>query len=106
VQTTAKKVDGGYILNGQKIFITNGARASWVVVFATVDASLGKAGQRAFVVEREHLALHRQSWLKKWAYGRMKRRNLFLKIVLYQKKICLVEKSYMKRVNLNHLASV
>src|SRR5699024_5524497 len=44
VQTTAKKVDGGYILNGQKIFITNGARASWVVVFATVDASLGKAG--------------------------------------------------------------
>src|SRR5699024_2333693 len=52
VQTTAKKVDGGYILNGQKIFITNGARASWVVVFATVDASLGKAGQRAFVVEK------------------------------------------------------
>src|SRR5699024_9429301 len=52
VQTTAKKVDGGYILNGQKIFITNGARASWVVVFATVDASLGKAGLRAFVVEK------------------------------------------------------
>ena len=52
VQTTAKKVDGGYLLNGQKIFITNGARASWVVVFATVDASLGKAGQRAFVVEK------------------------------------------------------
>lgn len=52
VQTTAKKVDGGYILNGQKIFITNGARASWLVVFATVDASLGKAGQRAFVVEK------------------------------------------------------
>src|SRR5699024_11147689 len=52
VKTTAKKVDGGYILNGQKIFITNGARASWVVVFATVDASLGKAGQRAFVVEK------------------------------------------------------
>lgn len=52
IQTTARKVDGGYILNGQKIFITNGARASWVVVFATVDKSLGRAGQRAFVVEK------------------------------------------------------
>src|SRR5699024_12712236 len=52
LQTTTKKVDGGYIVNGQKIFITNGARASWVVVFATVDASLGKAGQRALVVEK------------------------------------------------------
>src|SRR5699024_7605606 len=52
VQTTGKKVDGGYLLNGLKIFITNVARASWVVVFATVDASLGKAGQRAFVVEK------------------------------------------------------
>lgn len=52
VQTIAEKVAGGYVLNGQKIFITNGARASWVVVFATVDASLGKAGQRAFVVEK------------------------------------------------------
>lgn len=52
VQTTARKVDGGYILNGQKIFITNGGRASWVVAFATVDKSLGRAGQRAFVVEK------------------------------------------------------
>ncbi|SDQ22555.1 acyl-CoA dehydrogenase family protein [Virgibacillus salinus] len=52
IRTTAKKVAGGYILNGQKIFITNGERASWVVVFATVDASRGRAGQRAFVVEK------------------------------------------------------
>ncbi|TFJ94252.1 acyl-CoA dehydrogenase family protein [Lentibacillus salicampi] len=52
IRTTATKVDGGYILNGQKIFITNGACASWVVVFATVDASLGRSGQRAFVVEK------------------------------------------------------
>src|SRR5699024_10440376 len=48
IRMTAKKVDGGYILNGEKIFITNGKRASWVVVFATVDSSLGRAGHRAF----------------------------------------------------------
>lgn len=52
VQMTAKRVDGGYILNGQKIFITNGKRASWVVAFATVDPALGRSGQRAFVVEK------------------------------------------------------
>lgn len=52
IRTTAKKVDGGYILNGQKIFITNGGRASWVVVFATIDRNLGRAGHRAFVVEK------------------------------------------------------
>lgn len=52
LQTTAVKTKGGYILNGQKIFITNGKRASWVVVFATVDKSKGRAGHRAFVVEK------------------------------------------------------
>jgi acyl-CoA dehydrogenase len=52
LQTTAVKIAGGYILNGQKIFITNGKRASWVVVFATIDKSLGRAGHRAFVVEK------------------------------------------------------
>src|SRR5699024_11391662 len=52
IHTTATKVDGGYILNGQKIFITDGARASWVVVFATVDSSLGRGGPCVFVVEK------------------------------------------------------
>lgn len=52
IRTTATKVDGGYLLNGQKIFITNGGRASWNVVFATIDRNLGRAGHRAFVVEK------------------------------------------------------
>ncbi len=52
ISTTAKKVDGGWELNGEKMFISNGARASWIVVWATVDPKLGRAGHRAFVVER------------------------------------------------------
>ena len=52
LQTTAVKVEGGYIINGQKIFITNGKRASWVVAFATIDRNLGRAGHRAFVIEK------------------------------------------------------
>lgn len=53
LRTKAEKVAGGYIINGEKTFITNGKRASWVVVFATVDPRLGRSGHRAFVVEKD-----------------------------------------------------
>jgi acyl-CoA dehydrogenase len=52
IQTTATEDGDHYIINGNKMFITNGARAAWVVVFATVDPSAGRAGQRAFVIEQ------------------------------------------------------
>ncbi len=52
ISTTAVKDGDYYILNGRKCFITNGARASWVVVFATVDPKLGRDGHRVFVVEK------------------------------------------------------
>jgi len=41
-----------FILNGNKIFITNGAEADFVVTFATRDKSLGYKGISAFIVER------------------------------------------------------
>ncbi len=40
------------MLNGRKCYITNGGRAIWTVIFATVDPSPGRAGHRAFVVEK------------------------------------------------------
>jgi acyl-CoA dehydrogenase len=52
IRTTAVRDGDHYILNGSKCFITNGGRASWVVIFATVDKSKGRAGHRAFVVEK------------------------------------------------------
>jgi len=52
IRTTATQDGDDYIINGNKMFITNGARASWVVVFATVDPTLGRAGQRPFVIEK------------------------------------------------------
>jgi len=51
VQTKAKKVDGGYLLNGAKIFITNGARAHFVMVLAKTDADKGYDGFTTFVVD-------------------------------------------------------
>jgi acyl-CoA dehydrogenase len=52
LQTTATKVDGGYLLNGTKQFCTNGGIADIQVAFATTDRSLGPAGIAAFVIEK------------------------------------------------------
>ncbi|MDQ4143005.1 MAG: acyl-CoA dehydrogenase family protein [Actinomycetota bacterium] len=52
VQTTAVRDGDEWILNGSKIYCTNGARADIVVVNATVDKSLGRQGQKFFVIEK------------------------------------------------------
>jgi alkylation response protein AidB-like acyl-CoA dehydrogenase len=50
--TTAALQGDKYVLNGTKIFITNGAEAGTAVVFATIDKSLGNRGITAFIVEK------------------------------------------------------
>ncbi len=52
VSTTAKAVEGGYMLNGSKCFITSGDVADLYVVFATVDRSKGLKGLTAFAVPK------------------------------------------------------
>jgi acyl-CoA dehydrogenase len=52
VQSTAVRDGDAWVLNGTKIYCTNGARSEIVVVNATVDKSLGRAGQKFFVVEK------------------------------------------------------
>jgi butyryl-CoA dehydrogenase len=52
-QQTVAVVDGeDYILNGSKIFITNGGEAETYVVFAMTDKSKGTKGISAFIVEK------------------------------------------------------
>lgn len=51
-KTTAKEVKGGYILNGEKCFITNGGLAEIYSTFALTDPDLGIRGISAFVVEK------------------------------------------------------
>jgi len=41
---------GGWVLNGNKQFVTNGKRAAVAIVFAVTDPELGKKGLSAFVV--------------------------------------------------------
>jgi acyl-CoA dehydrogenase len=58
LRTTATRVEGGWLLNGSKIFCSHGAVAGYIIVFATVDRAQGNKGVRAFVVERGTLGLH------------------------------------------------
>ena len=53
LRTTAKRDGDDWILNGRKVFITNGGIADVHVVVATVDAELGHRGQAAFIVGPE-----------------------------------------------------
>jgi acyl-CoA dehydrogenase len=52
IRTSCRKDGDHWVLSGRKCYITNGARASWTVIFATIDPALGRAGHRAFVVEK------------------------------------------------------
>ncbi|MFH1646313.1 MAG: acyl-CoA dehydrogenase family protein [Chloroflexota bacterium] len=52
LEATATRHKGGYIISGNKLFISIGDRAQTVVVFATVDRSLGGRGVTAFVLDK------------------------------------------------------
>jgi alkylation response protein AidB-like acyl-CoA dehydrogenase len=56
MRTVAKPVDGGYVLNGQKTFITNAPYADVLVIYAKIDRGddtpLGERPIQPFVVER------------------------------------------------------
>lgn len=52
IKTSAKKVEGGYELNGSKVFITNGGYADVYIVFAVTDSTQKTKGITAFIVER------------------------------------------------------
>lgn len=51
METTATKVDGGYVLNGKKCLITLAPIADVALVFASTNKSLGKWGVSGFIVE-------------------------------------------------------
>lgn len=53
IQTIARKHGDDWVLNGQKVFITNASFARWFIVFATVDPSQRHKGIMCFVVDRD-----------------------------------------------------
>ncbi|WP_332628646.1 acyl-CoA dehydrogenase [Halalkalibacter flavus] len=53
LKTTAVKKGDHYVLNGSKIFITNGGEADTYIVFATTAPGTGAKGISAFIVEKD-----------------------------------------------------
>ncbi|MGZ4476375.1 MAG: acyl-CoA dehydrogenase family protein [Nocardioides sp.] len=52
IATTAKPDGDDYVINGEKIYVTAGDRCDAVVVWATLDKSLGRAAIKSFVVPK------------------------------------------------------
>ncbi|HEY0941360.1 MAG TPA: isovaleryl-CoA dehydrogenase [Steroidobacter sp.] len=52
MSTRAVKKGDKYVLNGNKMWITNGPTADTLVVYATLDPELGARGLTAFIIER------------------------------------------------------
>ena len=52
LRTTARREGDEWVLNGTKVFISNGGIADVNVVVATIDPALGHRGQASFVVEK------------------------------------------------------
>jgi alkylation response protein AidB-like acyl-CoA dehydrogenase len=59
LQCRAERTSGGWVISGQKIWITNGAIADLVLVFATEDPSAGKQGISGFLVPGDAPGLRR-----------------------------------------------
>ena len=51
IRTTARRTDTGYVINGQKTFITNGQLADLIIVVAKTDADAGSRGISLIVVD-------------------------------------------------------
>ena len=53
LQTRAQLKSNEYVLNGRKLWITNGKEAGIFILFATLDPALGYKGITAFIVEKD-----------------------------------------------------
>jgi alkylation response protein AidB-like acyl-CoA dehydrogenase len=53
MKTTARRYGDQYVINGRKIFITNGARCQWCLVVARTDVGAGHSGFSLFIVPKE-----------------------------------------------------
>ncbi|MGM9925859.1 MAG: acyl-CoA dehydrogenase [Bacillus sp. (in: firmicutes)] len=53
LSSRAELQGGHYVVNGSKVFITNGGEADVYIVFASTDPSKGSKGISAFIVEKD-----------------------------------------------------
>jgi alkylation response protein AidB-like acyl-CoA dehydrogenase len=78
MRTIAIKKGDRYLLNGSKIFVTNGPVADVIVVFAITDKAKGAAGISAFLVEKAFKGLSIARKLEKMGLRTSPMAELFL----------------------------
>jgi alkylation response protein AidB-like acyl-CoA dehydrogenase len=78
IRTRARRVDGGYVLSGQKAWISNGGVASFYVIFATVNPDRGYRGITAFLVEATDEGLSCGPTIRKMGQRAIPNTELFL----------------------------
>jgi acyl-CoA dehydrogenase len=78
IRTRARRVDGGYMLSGQKAWISNGGVSRFYVVFATVSPGTGHRGITAFVVEDGDAGLTCGPLIRKMGQRAIPNTELFL----------------------------
>jgi isovaleryl-CoA dehydrogenase len=66
MRTRAVHGEGGYVLNGSKMWITNGPEADTAVIYATLEPGSGARGITAFIVERAMKGLRSAQKLDKF----------------------------------------
>ncbi len=76
IATKAEKDGDSYVLNGTKIFITNGGDAEIYVIIATINPRLGMRGLTAFIVEKGTPGFEFGKNEKKMAYKSLSNREL------------------------------
>lgn len=81
IRTTARREGDQFVINGQKVFITNGQLADVVIVACKTDASAGAKGVSLIVVEREHEGFRRGRNLEKIGYKAQDTSELFFEDV-------------------------
>jgi acyl-CoA dehydrogenase len=78
IETRAKRGDGGYVLNGQKTWVSNGGVADYYVVFATVEPGSRSRGVTAFLVERDDPGVSFGAPMKKMGQRAILNAEIFL----------------------------
>jgi acyl-CoA dehydrogenase len=81
IQTSAAKAGDGYILRGQKSWISNGGIADFYVVFATVAPGTRSKGVTAFVVEKDDPGVSFGAPMKKMGQRAILNAEMFLENV-------------------------
>ncbi len=78
IRSRARRVDGGYVLSGQKAWISNGGVAELYVVFATVEPGSGYRGITAFLVRGDDPGLRCGPPIRKMGQRAIPNCELFL----------------------------